>query len=84
MPLDEDYKSRFLFEISEEQKERSERLLGQYGLRKALFSIILDDVLDMIEKYGPMSIGAIMSRAARPRDIIPSLKIAEDIKDGRS
>ena len=54
-------KHRFLFEISEEQMIRANRLLSQYGLRKAIFGKILDDVLDSIEVDAGMSIGILMS-----------------------
>lgn len=79
----EDYKPRFSFEITEEQKARADRLISTYGLRKALFGTILDEVLDLIEEYGGVSIGAIMSKKCKPRDIIPSLHKAEEIKDGK-
>ena len=79
----EEYKPRFLFEISEEQRIRAEKLISQYGLRKAIFSPILDDVLDMIEQYGGVAIGVLMSGKVKPREIIPTMAKAEVIKDGR-
>ena len=75
----EDYKPRFLFEITEVQKERADRLISQYGLRKAIFGPILDDVLDLIEEYGGVAIGVIMSGKLKPRQVIPSMKKAEEI-----
>jgi len=54
-------KHRFLFEISEEQMIRANRVLSQYGLRKAIFGKILDDVLECIETDAGMSIGILMS-----------------------
>lgn len=75
----EDYKPRFLFEITEEQKIRAEKLISQYGLRKAIFGPILDDVLDLIEEYGGIAIGVMMSGKLRPRDVLPSMKRAEEI-----
>lgn len=80
----EDYKPRFIFEISDEQKKRADRLIKLYGLRKAIFSPILDDVLDMIETYGGPAVGILISGAVKPREIIPTLKHAEEVKDGRS
>lgn len=80
----EDYKPRFSFEITEEQKQRADRLISTYGLRKALFGTILDDVLDLIEDYGGVAIGVIMSAKCKPREVIPSMAKAEDIKDGKS
>ncbi len=64
---------RFLFEISEEQMIRSNRVLSQYGLRKAIFGKILDDVLDVIETDAGMSIGLLMSEKVVMNGIIATL-----------
>ena len=76
--MSDDYKPRFSFEITEEQKQRADNLLATYGLRKAIFQPILDDVLDMIEEYGGIAIGVMMSGKLKPRDVIPSMKRAEE------
>lgn len=68
-----EYKPRFAFEITEEQKERAFRLLSTHGQRRATFSPILDDVLDLIEKHGQVICGLIADSRAKPSDIIPSL-----------
>jgi len=75
----EDYKPRFSFEVSMEQKQRADTLLVNYGLRKALFTKILDDVLDLIEDHGGIVIGIIMSSKCKPRDVLPSMKQAEQM-----
>jgi hypothetical protein len=75
----EDYKPRFLFEITEEQKLRADKLIDQYGLRKAIFGPILDDVLDLIDEYGGVAIGVIIGRKLKPRELLPSLRKAEEI-----
>jgi hypothetical protein len=74
--LDEEYKPRFIFEITEEQKNRAAKLISQYGLRKAIFQPILNDVLDMIEEHGGIAIGVLMSGTVKPREIIRSMKQA--------
>ncbi|MHA1286868.1 MAG: hypothetical protein ACTSPB_05630 [Candidatus Thorarchaeota archaeon] len=74
-----DYKPRFSFEITEEQKQRADKFLVTYGLRKAIFGPILDDVLDMIEEYGGVAIGVMMSGKLKPRDVIPTMKRAEEV-----
>ena len=76
--MNEEYKPRFSFEITEEQKDRADRILSQYGLRKSIFGPVLDDVLDMIEEYGGIVIGVMMSGKVKPRDVIPSMKKAEE------
>lgn len=75
----EEYKPRFGFEITYEQKQRADRVLSQYGLRKAIFGPILDDVCDLIDEYGGMAIGMMLSGNVKPRDVIPSMKGAEEI-----
>lgn len=76
--MNDEYKPRFSFEITEEQKQRADQRLAQYGLRKAIFGRILDDVLDMIDEFGGIAIGVIMSEKVKPRDVIPSMKEAEE------
>ena len=75
--MTEDYKPKFSFEITEEQKNRANRLLSTYGLRKSVFSVILDDVLDLIEKHGQVVIGVILDGATKPREIMSTLAKAE-------
>ncbi len=70
----EDYKPRFSFEITEEQKKRADRILSTYGLRKAIFGSILDDVLDLIEEKGGIAIGIMMSGRVKPREVIKSMR----------
>lgn len=80
--MNSDYRPRFSFEVSEEQKRRADTLLDTYGLRKAIFGKILDDVLDLIDDFGGVAIGVIMSGGARPRDVLPSMKQVERIGKG--
>ena len=78
--MDIDYKPRFSFEISEEQQLRANNLLSTYGLRKAIFGKLLDDVLDIIETYGGLAIGLMMSEKVKPREILPTMKEVEMFK----
>jgi len=76
---DQEYKPRFSFEITYKQKQRADSLLVNYGLRKALFTKILDDVLDLIEDHGGVAIGILMSGQVKPREILPTMKEAEQV-----
>ena len=75
----EDYAPRFSFEITVEQKNRAEKILSQHGLRRAIFSIILDDVLDLIEQYGGLAIGMLLSGSIKPRNALPSMHKVEEV-----
>ena len=77
MSIDE-YKPRFSFEITDAQKTRADRLLANYGLRRAIFSSVLDDVLDLIEEKGGIAIGIMMSGKLKPRDILPTMHKADE------
>lgn len=79
--MNEDYKPRFTFEISAEQQLRAFRVLGQFGIRKAMFSVILDDVLDQIEKHGDKFVGAVVSGIVKPSDVIHSINRAKTIAE---
>ena len=68
-----EYKPRFSFEISEEQMFRANKLLSQYGLRKAIFGKILDDVLDAIEVDAGMATGLLMSENVVMKGIMVAL-----------
>ena len=74
----DDYKPRFSFEITDEQQVRANRLLSTYGLRKAIFGKILDDVLNMIEEHGGMAIGVMMAERVKPREVISSMREVGD------
>ena len=86
--MNEDYKPRFSFEVTEAQRQRADRLLTAHGVNRAVFSPILDDVLDKIEQHGEKFIIAI-TVMAKPSELLPSIKLAEDVisklevKDGQ-
>jgi len=67
------YRPRFSFDITEEQQNRKNRLGLTHGIQKAVFQVILDDFMDLVEQHGQMVCGIIIDRRVRPRDILPSL-----------
>lgn len=75
--INEDYKPRFSFEISEDQQRRSNKLLATHGIRRAVFSVILDDLLNLIETHGQIIVGVILDKGTKPREIVPSMAQAE-------
>ena len=77
--MNDEYRPRFSFEISEEQKARADKLLSTHGIRRAIFNVILNDVLDLVEDYGGIAIGVMMSGKAKPRDVLPSMNSVKEI-----
>ena len=83
MSKGEDFRPRFTFEISEEQQRRTNKLLTTHGLRRAVMSVILDDLLDLVEKHGQIVVGVMLDSAVKPREVLPSMSKAErKAKDG--
>lgn len=72
-----DYRPRFSFDISPAQQRRASELFVSHGQRKALMSVVLDDLLDLIEKHGQVIVGLILDGQLRPREVMPSLRRAE-------
>lgn len=72
-----EYRPRFSFEISQELQDKANRLISTYGLRKSIFSVVLEDLLDLIDEHGQIIVGVILDKAAKPREILPTLAKAE-------
>jgi hypothetical protein len=75
----DEYRPRFSFEITEEQQIRTNKLITTHGLRKAIFSRILNEVLDLIDEHGQVVIGALMSPRVKPTEILSPLANAKKI-----
>lgn len=81
--MNTEYKPRFSFEISEEQRLRANECFPTYGLRKAIFGKILDDVCELIESHGGMAVGIMMSGKVELKKIIPTMQEVESQVKGR-
>lgn len=71
------YTPRITFEVSDELKERTDRFLDVHGTRKAVLTVVLEDLLDLIEEHGRMAIGAILDAQVKPREVLRSMAKAE-------
>jgi hypothetical protein len=79
MPGDR-YRPRLSVELTDEQARKLSKYVP-WGLQKHLFSAIVDDLLDMMEKGGAEKvIEAIVTGLIKPRDLLKSLNQEE--KDG--
>jgi hypothetical protein len=78
-----EYRPRILFEITEEQQALADKYLNTHGIRRAVMSALLQELLDMIDEHGYMVVGILLDKNVRVRDIVPSLSKAERmVKDG--
>jgi hypothetical protein len=62
---------------------RANKLLSQYGLRKAIFGRVLDDVLDAIEVDAGMATGLLMSEKVVMKGIMTALADRTSVKKGK-
>ena len=72
-----DQRAKFQIDITEEQRIRALKCFPEYGMRKAVMSRILDEVMDMIEEHGYIVVGIILDSGTNLRKIVPSLTKAE-------
>jgi len=73
-------KQRLTVDITNEQAKGLNKHL-EYGMRRILFHVIIDDLLDLFDKYGAgVIIGALMSKAISLKEIC---KLKEVKKDGK-
>lgn len=70
---------KFSFEIEEDQRRRADKIFEMYGIRRAIFSPILDEVMDMIDEYGHVVLAVLLDKDTKPREIIPSLAKVEKL-----
>lgn len=76
-------KIRFIFEITEEQQQRALKVFSEYGMRRAVMSRVLDEVMDMLEKHGYMFAAVLIDKdttSEEARKLIPSMKKMEEMK----
>lgn len=56
-----DYRPRLSIEVTEDQQRRLRECIP-WGLQRTLFSTIIDDIIDLVERHGPMVLAAIIDR----------------------
>ena len=54
-----EYRPRLSVEITEEQQLALQKYLD-FGMQKRLFSVIIDDVIGMLDKHGRLFLAAVM------------------------
>ena len=61
------YRPRLSVEITEEQQLALQKHLD-FGMQKRLFSIIVDDVIEMMEKHGRSFLAAVVMKEVKYSD----------------
>lgn len=65
-----DYTPRLQVEISEEHDKKLKKYFGEYGQKKLLIFVVLEDLFTLVEKYGAANvIGALSSRSITLKEV---------------
>lgn len=70
--MPEEYVPRLSVEISEETQQRLANLIP-WGLKSKVMSILLEDILDLVEAHGNIVLAAIIDRTLSARHIVKGL-----------
>jgi hypothetical protein len=71
------YKPRLTIEVTEAQYNALKKHLG-YGMQRRIFSILIEDIIDMLDKYGNKFIAALALRQVPYDYYMQSLANASD------
>lgn len=64
---DKSYRPRLSIELTEEQQVKLLRLIP-WGVKNKLFSIIVDDVIRLMEEHGQKFLAAVLTKAIQLED----------------
>ena len=68
--MTEDYRPRLSIEISQEARDKLKSLLP-HGTQKIVFSLIVEDLIDILERYGSGTvIGAFIERDIKLKELL--------------
>lgn len=66
-----DYRPRLSIELTEEQHKKISALIG-WGQQRAVFSVLVDELINLIEEHGQLAIGALLSKKVSFLDTLRS------------
>lgn len=73
MGADKEWRPRLSIDLTEEQYKRMQKNFP-WGTRQPLFSVLVDEVNSMVEKYGVVALGALLKGELA---IVPKASIQE-------
>ena len=74
--MKDNYRPRLSIVLTEEQHKALQKLIP-WGVQKQLFSIIVDDVIRLMEKHGQVFIAAALNKAIKLEEY-SSIKMEEE------
>ena len=68
--MSERYVPRLSIDLSEQQAKDLNRVLGEYGMKKQIFHLLINDLIETCDKFGTgIVIGALVERAIGIKEI---------------
>lgn len=64
-----EYVPRLSVAITERQREELNRILSQHGLQRAVFNVIIDDLIEAVNKHGQQVVAGLVARSLKLEDI---------------
>jgi len=69
-----DYRPRLSIDLTEHQRKELDRILYTHGFRRAVFSVIIDDLIESVNRHGPDILSGLLARAIKLEDLSKELK----------
>jgi len=63
------YRPRLSIDLTEEQRRGLDRIFPYQGLQKAIFSIIIDDLINAVNRHGPNVLSGLITRSIKLQNI---------------
>ena len=83
MSKDDRWRPRLNLDITEEQYHKLQKIFP-WGVKQEFFRLVLDDIIDLVERKGERAIAAVLTKSVRFKEISKTLKeLVEVISDER-
>lgn len=73
------HRPRLSIDISEEQQQRLLSMNLPWGWQRALFSKIIDNIIEIHDKYGSNAIACIVAGQVKPAEVMGTIGEAESL-----
>ena len=83
MSKDDRWRPRLNLDITEEQYHKLQKIFP-WGVKQEFFRLVIDDIIDLIERKGERAIAAVLTKSLQFKEISKTLKeLEEDLADER-
>lgn len=69
----QDYKPKLSVELTPEQHQSLQAIDIPHGWIRAVFSVVVDDIIELNAVHGPQSLALIIAGRVKPSEVLPSM-----------